>query len=116
MNSLTDAFLRLKPEVAPPSLLSSGELRPFALAMSAMLVMYYEPTTNAGEVRFVCARVSVHARACACERECACACACACAHAHATCVRASLGLCVCVCVCVRVRVRMCVCVRVCLAH
>jgi len=39
---LTDRMLHLEPGLAPPAMLDGGELRPFALAMAAALVMYYE--------------------------------------------------------------------------
>eukprot|EP00286_Rhodomonas_abbreviata_P023187 CAMPEP_0181299616 /NCGR_PEP_ID=MMETSP1101-20121128/6444_1 /TAXON_ID=46948 /ORGANISM="Rhodomonas abbreviata, Strain Caron Lab Isolate" /LENGTH=793 /DNA_ID=CAMNT_0023404783 /DNA_START=565 /DNA_END=2946 /DNA_ORIENTATION=+ len=53
MDSLTDAFLHLNRDLSPPCLFSTGELRGFALAMSATLVMYYEPSVIAGEVTTV---------------------------------------------------------------
>ena len=54
---LTDRMLHLEPGLAPPAMLDGGELRPFSLAMGATLVMNYEESSNAVEVRIVTGRM-----------------------------------------------------------
>ena len=54
---LTDRMLHLEPGLAPPAMLDGGELRPFALAMAATLVMYYEESSNAMEALSVTGRM-----------------------------------------------------------
>jgi hypothetical protein len=66
------------------------------------------PSTKAGPMEQVCARVCVCMCVCVCVRVCICVCAWVCVRA---CVRARVRVCMSVCACVRVRAY--VCVRVC---